>query len=146
MANLYNLSVLLLVLLTGATATYYQDCGSQDKINSFVLSNCPDPPCIVERPSVQYVNISFVSASDAESLDTEIIANIGGQLFPFPGPGGCDLLIGEQCPLREGTAYFYSARMPVLAEYPAVEVLVTWRLVDENDRLHFCGKVEIELI
>ncbi|XP_068237801.1 NPC intracellular cholesterol transporter 2-like [Palaemon carinicauda] len=146
MAKLQLLSLLFTLLLGGAFATLYQDCGSEDEIIDFEMVDCDAPPCIVRRPTTQYINITFRAETDAESLTTTIDAKIGGQSFPFPGPGGCELLESGECPLKAGNEYFYSAKMPVLAEYPAVLAYVTWKLLDENERVRFCGLLIIDIV
>ncbi|XP_066964354.1 NPC intracellular cholesterol transporter 2-like [Macrobrachium rosenbergii] len=143
---LVKLLPLLLLLVGEATATLYQDCGSEDKIISFEMADCDKPPCIVRRPTTQYINITFEAESDAESLTTTIEAKIGGIPFPWPGPGGCDLLLSGECPLKTGNEYFYSAKMPVLEEYPSVLAYVTWKLLDETERVRFCGVLIIDIV
>ncbi|KAG0695961.1 NPC intracellular cholesterol transporter 2 [Chionoecetes opilio] len=138
--------VVLVVAVFGVQATLYQDCGSTAEIHDFTLTNCDIPPCVVHRPSNYHVNITFTPTSDATSLDTIIVATILGTDFPWPGPDGCSLLEGDSCPLKAGHKYTYSAPMPVLEEYPAISVVVKWKLRDEKDKVHFCALFPIIIV
>lgn len=61
-----------------------------------------------------------ITGNEVNELRTEIDAYIGGVHFPWPGPGGCNLIVDGSCPLHTNEQYKYHAAMPVLAEYPAV--------------------------
>ncbi|KAG7174222.1 NPC intracellular cholesterol transporter 2-like [Homarus americanus] len=138
--------ILLLTLLGCAAATYFQDCGSDATIDEFVLTDCDIPPCVVHRPSTQDVNITFTPVHEAKTLDTIIIANIGGLDFPWPGPNGCPLLVDDKCPINPEHTYHYHAVMPVEADYPAISAIVTWKLKDENNIVHACLVFPIVLV
>ncbi|XP_045128171.1 NPC intracellular cholesterol transporter 2-like [Portunus trituberculatus] len=138
--------VIAAVWLGAAQATVYQDCGSTADIHEFSLSYCEVPPCIVHRPSNYDVNITFTPTSAASELETIIIATISGVDFPWPGPEGCSQLENDVCPLQIGHKYKYSAFMPVLVEYPAISVVVQWKLKDENDVIHFCAMFPITIV
>lgn len=67
------------------------------------------------------LQLSFSLVNVVNNFTATIDANIGGIHFPWPGPGGCDLLLeGGKCPLEPGTTYKYHSVMTVLEEYPAV--------------------------
>ncbi|XP_050734082.1 NPC intracellular cholesterol transporter 2-like [Eriocheir sinensis] len=138
--------LLLATALGGAVATLYQDCGTTAEVHDFTITDCDVPPCVVPRPSIYNVNITFTPASDAIELNTIIEATILGDTFPWPGPDGCPLLENDSCPLQAGRQYKYSAFMPVLEEYPAISVVVSWKLQDENDVIHFCALFPIVLV
>lgn len=61
--------------------------------------------------------------NEVTDLKTKIDAFIGGVHFPWPGPGGCELIVEGSCPLQVGEQYKYHAAMPVLAEYPSVSAI-----------------------
>ncbi|XP_045582176.1 NPC intracellular cholesterol transporter 2 homolog a [Procambarus clarkii] len=141
-----QLVVVVLLLLGSAQATLYQDCGSDAEIQELVVQDCDIPPCVIHRPSSQDLNITFIPAHPANKLDTIINANIGGENFPWPGPSGCPLLVDESCPIEPGHSYKYHAVMPVYAEYPALSVIVTWKVQDENGINHVCLVFPIVLV
>ncbi|KAK8736461.1 hypothetical protein OTU49_005017, partial [Cherax quadricarinatus] len=138
--------LLVVLLLEGwAAATFYQDC-SDAEVLEVSITDCDIPPCIVPRPSSQHVNITFIPAHEGTILDTVINANIGGVDFPWPGPSGCPLLVQGSCPIQPGQTYKYSSLMPVYAEYPAVSVVVTYKITDENEVNHACIMFPIILV
>ncbi|KAK4305106.1 hypothetical protein Pmani_022982 [Petrolisthes manimaculis] len=149
MSTCHNILLLVFVVVLvarEAVATIYQDCGSKAMVSEFSITNCDMPPCLVPRPSTYHVNITFTPESSSQELETIILANIGGSDFPWPGPDGCTLLEGDSCPLVSGKTYKYQAIMPVLAEYPAVSAVVTWKLRDEKGLVHVCTMLPITLI
>ncbi|KAK7074550.1 hypothetical protein SK128_008897 [Halocaridina rubra] len=136
-----SLSHLLLLLFVGGCvkATHVLDCGSVSPSTVVMIEDCDEPPCIISRPDNKDVNITFVAANDATDFETNIKATIGGVEFPWPGPGGCTLLVGDTiCPLVSGVSYEYRAAMPVLSEYPTVEAVVRWELMDNLGNLQVC--------
>ncbi|KAG7174223.1 NPC intracellular cholesterol transporter 2-like 2 [Homarus americanus] len=83
------------------------------------IEDCILPPCHVTRPDIQDVNITFSPIDVVQKFDATLDARIDGIHFPWPGPGGCKLLVDGECPLEANGTYLYHAVMPVLKEYPA---------------------------
>ncbi|CAL4116705.1 unnamed protein product [Meganyctiphanes norvegica] len=143
---------ILAVVLCSVTATKYSDCGSLGSVSEFKLTGCEVPPCIVNRPpsgsspSTYTVDITFTPGHDSSLLATGIIAGIGNIDVPWPGPDGCNCLLEDQCPIKEGKEYHYHAEFPVLATYPAIDVLITWTLEDENSNNQVCLQFPITLV
>ncbi|XP_042883501.1 NPC intracellular cholesterol transporter 2-like [Penaeus japonicus] len=139
-------AILLSVLLGLTSATFVQDCGSAGTIVSAEIEDCELPPCVITRPNNKDVNITFTPGNEVTDLKTKIDAFIGGVHFPWPGPGGCELIVEGSCPLQVGEQYKYHAAMPVLAEYPSLSAVVTWKLVDQDDRDQVCIAFPIDIV
>ncbi|XP_037774700.1 NPC intracellular cholesterol transporter 2-like [Penaeus monodon] len=137
---------ILLCILGITSATLVQDCGSVGTIVSSEIEDCDLPPCLVTRPNNYDVNITFTPGNEVNKLRTEIDAYIGGVHFPWPGPGGCDLIVDGSCPLHTNEQYKYHATMPVLAEYPALSAVVTWMVIDQDDRHQVCVAFPITIV
>ncbi|XP_042212485.1 NPC intracellular cholesterol transporter 2-like [Homarus americanus] len=131
-------TLLLLVLLDYVAATLYEDCGSVARIVRVDIEDCILPPCHVTRPDIQDVNITFSPIDVVQKFDATLDARIDGIHFPWPGPGGCKLLVDGECPLEANGTYLYHAVMPVLKEYPALSVYVTWIIRDNQGLNQVC--------
>lgn len=59
---------------------------------------------------------------------------------------GCNWLQGSQCPISQGEDVTYILNMPILAEYPLVQLLIEVSILGADGRPHFCVIVESETI
>ncbi|KAK4305105.1 hypothetical protein Pmani_022981 [Petrolisthes manimaculis] len=138
------LGVLCCVVIDGTVVT---DCGSVARVDRVDIEGCIIPPCVVTRPDIQDVNITFTPDYQVESFSSVLDAYFGDAHYPWPGPGGCDLLTeGGSCPLLAGHTYHFHSIMPVLSIYPELSVVVTWFLEDENNKPLVCIRFPVIIL
>ncbi|ESO86478.1 hypothetical protein LOTGIDRAFT_100112, partial [Lottia gigantea] len=72
-------------------------------------------------------------------LKTEVYGILGGVpiSFPMPNPDACSDC-GVTCPVNSDTSYSYNSTLPVLKQYPTLQVVVKWQLVGENKDIVAC--------
>ncbi|XP_045612982.1 NPC intracellular cholesterol transporter 2 homolog a [Procambarus clarkii] len=147
-AAMLSSSIVLAALLGLTSATLVQDCGSTAEVTEVRITDCDIPPCILTRGEDIKVEIDFVNVKASSTLTTKVIGNIAGIDIPWAGvvPDACTSLTTGDCPLEENESVYYTADAPVLQEYPAVSVIVKWRLVDDNDETTVCFIVPAEVV
>ena len=87
---------------------------------------------------------------DTATLVPQIIATAFGVRAEFELPedrqDGCNWLQGSQCPISQGEDVTWKLNMPVLEEYPLVQLLIEVTLFSAGGRPEFCVIVESETI
>ncbi|XP_049875247.1 ecdysteroid-regulated 16 kDa protein-like [Pectinophora gossypiella] len=131
--------VTLAVVLVGAQAKFYTDCGSKlATVHSVGVSGCEEnsKECVLKRNSNATISIEFTPSSPADNIETEVhgvIMNLPVP-FPLPQPDACKDN-GLVCPLKPGVKASYVATLPVLKSYPKVRVDVKWELKNDDGDL-----------
>ncbi|KAG7174090.1 NPC intracellular cholesterol transporter 2-like [Homarus americanus] len=140
--------IILAGVLGVASATIVQDCGSTAELKEVSISNCGTPPCVLKRGEDIIVDINFDNNVATETLTTKVTGTIGGIEIPWLGvvSDACTSLIEGDCPLEAGEEVKYSAKAPVLNEYPAVIVIVTWKLKDHDGKTTVCFVVPAQIV
>jgi len=140
---------IVLCLVSATTATLFQDCGSVGSDIEFNVDGCEFPPCVLKRGSSTPVNLKFTSSEASESLTLAITGNIGGVNLPWPGldTDGCKQLEGTStpCPFEGGVRVDWSMDIDVLAEYPKITTVVTFKLSDDTGATQACVVVPVTL-
>lgn len=129
--------VSIAVLLVGAEAKFYTDCGSQLATVSYVrVTGCSQDAkeCILRRNSNVTMNIEFTPNKELSSITTDIHGVMMNMPIPFPlaDKDACKDK-GLACPIQPNVLANYTATMAVLKAYPKVSVDVKWELKDENN-------------
>ncbi|KAJ2951718.1 hypothetical protein O0L34_g13882 [Tuta absoluta] len=129
----------LAVLLAGAEAKFYSDCGSKlASVQNVGVSGCAEDAreCVLKRNTNTTITIEFTPSSDVKSIETEVHGIIMNLPVPFPlsQPDAC-LDNGLSCPLKGGEKALYRTSLPVLKSYPKVKVDVKWQLTTEEGDL-----------
>ncbi|KAK8390380.1 hypothetical protein O3P69_010218 [Scylla paramamosain] len=137
-----------LVLLCWAAAdasTLFQDCGSVGSDVELNVEGCTMPPCQLKRGEVVDVNFKFTSSKDSTGLEIEALANIGGIEFPWVGidTNGCHY---TSCPISAGSHVDWTLPVEILNEYPAISVVVTFKLVDDSGSSQACALLPATII
>lgn len=56
--------------------------------------------------------------------------------FPLPNDDGCSM--GISCPVNNGDSLTESVTLPILNEYPKLNLFVKWQVTDENNKQMIC--------
>lgn len=103
---------------------------------------------MIEQPIINKL-INFQLAMDSATLRPQIIATAFGVRAEFELPEdrqvGCNWLQGSQCPISQGEDVMWKLNMPVLPEYPLVQLLIEVTLFSAGGP-EFCVIVEAETI
>lgn len=62
--------------------------------------------------------------------------------YPYPEQDACKNLTNNKCPLSKGDEATYNLNMPISELYPSVTLTIEFGLIDENDNVQVCFKVE----
>lgn len=62
--------------------------------------------------------------------------------YPYPEQDACKSLTNGKCPLSEGDEATYNLKMPISESYPSVTLTIEFSLIDENDNVQVCFKVD----
>ncbi|CAG9788268.1 unnamed protein product [Diatraea saccharalis] len=124
------------LLIAGAQAKFYTDCGSKlATVQNVSVSGCEpnSKECILKRNSNATICIDFTPSLDVKDIETEVhgvIMNLPVP-FPLPQPDACKDN-GLSCPLKANQEAYYKTTLPVLKSYPKVKVDVKWELKTES--------------
>ncbi|XP_045115767.1 mite group 2 allergen Pso o 2-like [Portunus trituberculatus] len=137
-----------LVLLCWAAAdasTLFQDCGSVGSDVVLNVEGCEVPPCQLKRGEVVDVNFKFTASKDSAGLKIKALANIGGIEFPWVGidTDGCHY---TSCPISAGSHVDWTLPVEILTEYPAISLVVTFKLLDDSGSSQTCALLPATLI
>ncbi|XP_042884829.1 NPC intracellular cholesterol transporter 2-like [Penaeus japonicus] len=140
----------VLGLLSVASATFFQDCGSVGADVELLIEGCNVPPCILQRGNTYPFEILFTSSKSSSELRIDAYASIGGVLVPWPGldTDGCKQLqaTGTPCPLDEGDRVLWHMDVYVLHEFPAIATVATFKLLDSQGDSQACVVVPVQLV
>ncbi|XP_050691091.1 mite group 2 allergen Lep d 2-like [Eriocheir sinensis] len=137
--------VLLFLCWAVADATLYQDCGSVASDVEFTVEGCEVPPCLLPRGDVVEVNFKFTASRDTSTLTIGAWATIGGIQFPWEGidTDGCHF---TTCPITGGSVVDWTMPVEILTEYPAISVVVTFKLTDDAGDPQTCAMLPATIV
>nr|XP_027216991.1 NPC intracellular cholesterol transporter 2-like [Penaeus vannamei] len=140
----------VLCLASAASATIFQDCGSSATDVDFLVEGCDLPPCVLKRGETYPFEIFFTASRTSAELQIDAHASIGGIPVPWPGldTDGCKELEGTEtpCPFQEGDRVLWRMEVYVLKDFPAIETVVTFKLLDSLGDPQACVVVPVQLI
>ncbi|XP_068232409.1 mite group 2 allergen Gly d 2.02-like [Palaemon carinicauda] len=137
--------IILSAVLASAVATQFQDCGSIGIDVVLDVADCPTPPCVLQRGHSYLINFKFTSSVDTDTLTIGASANLGGLEVPWPGidTDACKGLEGTDspCPIKAGDFVDWKFEAVVLPEYPKIQTMITFKLIDSNKGYQTCAKL-----
>ncbi|KAK4325702.1 hypothetical protein Pmani_003646 [Petrolisthes manimaculis] len=138
-------SLLLVLLVSYTSATVYQDCGSVGSDVQFSVEGCEAPPCLLYRGTTMNIGFQFISSATTDTLTIDATANIGGVEVPWVGidTNGC---LSTTCPISAGSSVDWNMPVEILAEYPAITTVVTFKLVDSSGASQTCALLPATLV
>lgn len=94
--------------------------------------------------------VDFSASDEVAKLRPVVYATALGLTVPFAMPpdrqDACEWLEGSKCPLSSGEDVRYELRLPVEKSYPAISVEVELSLVDQDDRIVSCFRVQGKVV
>lgn len=139
--NYFAVLTLFGIMVAYVTSTVFTDCGSEySEINFVEVTDCPDEEetCILKRGTNILLNINFTSKADFESIKTKVYGVILGIPLPFIGIQKDSCKAALSCPGEKYQEYLYIERIPIKNDYPSLDVIVVWKLFDENGNQVVC--------
>ncbi|XP_011159463.1 NPC intracellular cholesterol transporter 2 [Solenopsis invicta] len=108
------------------------------------VDGCDSPPCDFVRNTDLIAQWGFEANADAESLKPRVKVTLEGYTFdyPYPEKDACKSLVDSECPLSEGDEATYNLKMPISKVYPSVTLTIEFGLIDENDNVQVCFKLD----
>ncbi|XP_037772516.1 NPC intracellular cholesterol transporter 2-like [Penaeus monodon] len=141
---------LALCLVSVASATIFQDCGSLGADVDLRVEGCDVPPCVLKRGETYPFEILFTASRSSSELRIDAYASIGGLPVPWPGldTDGCQQLQGTEtpCPIAEGDQVLWHMEVYVLKDFPAIATVATFKLLDSHGDPQACVVVPVQLI
>ncbi|XP_002166396.3 NPC intracellular cholesterol transporter 2 [Hydra vulgaris] len=139
-----------LVVVSQCMIIKYKKCSSPASsavVGDVVISPCDNQPCQFIRGGNANIQIHFQAKNDNSNITTIVKGKIGPLWVPFPlsQPDGC-LNDGIICPVKTDQQYVYSYDLPISKSYPAISVVVSWELQDENGNDLVCIQFPIKLV
>ncbi|KAG0723415.1 Ubiquitin-related modifier 1 [Chionoecetes opilio] len=137
--------LVLLLCWVATDATIFQDCGSVGSDVQLAVEGCSIPPCQLHRGEVVNINFKYTASKDTQELRIDALANIGGIVFPWVGidTNGCHF---TKCPIAAGTPVDWTLPVDILTEYPAINVVVTFKLVDDSGASQACALLPAKIV
>lgn len=108
------------------------------------VAGCNSSPCNIYRGTDLLAQWDFVSNADAKSLKPRVRVTFWGSTinYPYPEQDACKSLTNGECPLSEGDEATYNLKMPISKVYPAIALTIEFGLVDENNNVQVCFKIQ----
>uniref|UniRef100_A0A182M268 MD-2-related lipid-recognition domain-containing protein n=1 Tax=Anopheles culicifacies TaxID=139723 RepID=A0A182M268_9DIPT len=117
---------------------------------SVEVSGCSAEPCVVTRGQDIHAMIGFRTDRPLEALTAEVSGSVIGISVPIDLPGdlanACNSLVGSSCPVPAGVDVMYELQVPVLSSYPAISAVVEWKLLDQDENVVTCFRVDASLV
>ncbi|KAK4313594.1 hypothetical protein Pmani_015073 [Petrolisthes manimaculis] len=137
--------LLFLLLASYVSATVFQDCGSLGSDVTFIVEGCEVPPCLLHRGTIIPTIIEFIPSVNSDTLTNAITGNLGGIEVPWPGmdPDACHF---TTCPITAGTKTHWEMPVEILAEYPEISTVVTFKLLDNSGASQSCILMPVTLV
>jgi len=115
------------------------------------LNDCIRPKCKLFKGTTGTLLVEFTSPVDIPKLDIVIQGVIGGVPIPFVTPGGSDAcaLISPKLPgtcVRAGVRHTFSMSLPIQSSYPAIPVVIVFRLEDGAKNRKVYMKIPSQLV
>ncbi|XP_038630214.1 NPC intracellular cholesterol transporter 2-like [Scyliorhinus canicula] len=138
-------ALLALGALCQAEPVKFVDCGSKAENIIVDITPCPSLPCVLHKGQTYSVNITFTSTTSSQTSQAEVYGILAGIPIPFhiPNTDGCKS--GIQCPIQKMKKYSYINSLPIKSEYPSVELVVKWELMDDTKNIIFCWKIPVKI-
>jgi len=137
MSGKMNVLAVMFTLLAAVSSEsiIYKNCTEPNMfgVSSVEMSPCPSQPCNFKKGTKVNVKFTFTAQEDSGSLEARVYGLIQGIpiSYPLPNHDACKDL-GVSCPIKKGKTYTYSSSFDVLKSYPAIRVIVEWKL--DGDR------------
>ncbi|XP_069973370.1 NPC intracellular cholesterol transporter 2 [Penaeus vannamei] len=145
-----RVSLAILSIVSVASATVFQDCGSVASDVVLNLEDCDTLPCLLERGRSYAVNFIFTASQPSTSLTIGASASIAGVNVPWPGidTDGCAWLEGTStpCPYAGGARVDWTMQAQVLSVYPAISSVATFKLIDDQGVSQTCAAVPFTIV
>jgi len=124
--------------------TPYVPCDNGPTPLSLRVEGCDSSPCKFYRGTDLLAQWDFAANANAESLKPRVKVTIMGVTidYPYPEQDACKSLTKGKCPLSKGDEATYNLKMPIAKSYPSVSMTIQFSLVDENDNVQVCFKVD----
>ncbi|XP_069771573.1 uncharacterized protein [Narcine bancroftii] len=140
------LGLLVLLGLCAGQSVKFKDCGSQTgKVIAVDITACSSLPCELHKGKRYDVNVTFVSLTASETSKANVYGILSGIHLPFPLPIDDGCKSGIQCPIRKNQKYNYLNSLQIKNEYPSIELVVEWKLLDDKNRNIFCWEVPVQI-
>ncbi|CAL4145469.1 unnamed protein product [Meganyctiphanes norvegica] len=135
----------IFIAITAVAATPFKDCGSLATGVQFTVQGCDHPPCIMHRGSKAIMDIKFTPSVNSPTLNTTVIAAVGGQEVPWPGldNNGCHQL---KCPLVAQQETSWHLEMDINVNYPQISTVATFQLIDAGAGLQVCAMIPVRVV
>ena len=155
---LTKMSFLSLILLASSVYAAYidqrnmgdieiRDCGSKVEITRVEFDQCEEFPCVVHHGETATGRAHMVARVATESLTCSIIGIMDGLELPFNGcpRDACENLSTGDCAVEEGEELVYDMSIPILANYPTIQLEGKWMLKDDSGENFFCLLIPMKI-
>jgi len=147
----HTFCVLFVALFVAQTcAITWISCGPAGTLQKVNVIGCEKTPiCPIKKGTNATIVFDFKTTGAVQNA-TSIVHGIIAKIpipFPLPEPDACNTAgSGLTCPLKAATQYKYTSTIPVLKEYPSLQVTVEWELKDKDGNDVFCAKMPIKIV
>ena len=118
-------------------------------ITKFEINGCTGFPCTFKRNSTSSIKLSLVPNRKITDLKMRISGQINGRDFPFSvnDKNLCLQTIKslKNCTLNKNTTYLYEHSLPILKEYPKIQVVVKYELLDQKKHTVSCLSFPVKI-
>ncbi|CAO1428472.1 unnamed protein product [Diamesa serratosioi] len=134
--------LVLLGLIAVSSAGLLRCANNAPMPNRVVIPGCDGiTRCKLRRGTDIIVDFDFEAISATPTIRPQVIATAFGVRAEFELPDdrqiGCNWLEGSQCPISQGEDVTWILNMPILAEYPLVQLLIEVSVIGADGRPHF---------
>ncbi|XP_065644861.1 NPC intracellular cholesterol transporter 2 homolog a [Hydra vulgaris] len=147
--NFLFLILFYFVAISQCMIIKYKKCtspASSGVIGDVIITPCDSLPCSFKRGGSGNIKINFQATKNNSELNSVVKGKIGPLWVPFPlsQPNACQNE-GITCPIKAGQSYLFSYDLPISTTYPAISVVVSWEIQDENGNDVVCIQLPIKL-
>uniref|UniRef100_A0A182VYS4 MD-2-related lipid-recognition domain-containing protein n=1 Tax=Anopheles minimus TaxID=112268 RepID=A0A182VYS4_9DIPT len=150
MQLLGTLITLSLLSIISADVISVQQCSEGALPVSVEVAGCHEQPCELTKGQDVDALIEFKADRPLTALTPQIHASYFGINIPFNLPDdrkdACTSLVGGTCPVSEGQDVKYELHVPVSTSYPSVSASVELKLVDQDNNVVICFRVDGKLV
>ena len=119
-------------------------------ITYFEVSGCTAYPCIFKRNSTSAIKLGLNFLKKVTDLKVKIAGQINGRDFPFSVNDKNLCLqsiktMNKSCDLKKGSDYIYEHSLPILKEYPKIQVIVKYELLDQKKHTVTCLSFPVKI-
>ena len=134
---LFFVAFAFFVTTSVASDVKFKDCGSAEgTVSKLDITPCESQPCVFHKGTNVTATVIFTPKETVAKSTIKVYGVIGVSVL-FLSADGCKDH-GLSCPLKPNVEVKLVVKLPVLKEYPSIELVVKFELVDQDGKKVFC--------